>query len=153
MFKLDAEGNLSFNTKDLKEVYELIVTQFGFEYAPYLDINKKGLVWTKLYESDTGDVDLCPIMVIREADSYYAEAAFFSTNLYWEGFSLYVNPNEFDDESGDEVEVLTDIIKSAQKEVNEVLEECRQQLAAKFTEIKNNLIKDAVEDTNDKINV
>jgi hypothetical protein len=46
------------------------------------------------------------------------------------------------DGSGDEVETLIEYMREAQKEVNEVLEECREQLVAELTKIRNKLIKE-----------
>ena len=154
MFKLDKNNDLIFNTKDLKEVYEPIITQFGFEYEPYLDKDKKGLVWTKLYEGHDHNMKLWPTMVIREGywDTCPApeEATYFSTSLWWEissseGLMIGVNSEEFDDGSGDEVEDLIIYTQRAQKEVNDILEKCRQQLVTKLTEIKVKLIAKAEE--------
>ncbi len=154
MFKLGAHKDLIFTAADLKEIYEPIITKYGFEYDEGLDRRKKGLVWTKVYEGDMYCEDLYPLMVIRETgmDPLSAEecnkAKFFSTSLWFEdlfgpGFMVGANPNEFEDGSGDEVETLIEYMREAQKEVNEVLEKCRRQLAAKLTKIRNKLIKES----------
>lgn len=154
MFKLDKNNDLIFNAKDLKEVYEPIITQFGFEYEPYLDKDKKGLVWTKLYEGHDHNMELWPTMVICEGcgDTCPAseEATYFSTRLWWElssseGLMIGVNSEEFDDDSGDEVEDLIIYTRLAQKKANDILEKCRQQLVTKLTEIKAKLITEAKE--------
>jgi hypothetical protein len=154
MFKLDKDNSLVFNSKDLKEVYESIVKQFGFEPDPFLDTDSRGLTWSKLYEDSNIYPDLWPLMIIRAtgADPCPSpeEATYFSTSLWWEntsksGFIIGVNPDEFDDESGDETEDLFDIIKDAQEEVNDVLEQCRLLLVGKLTEIKSKLIIDSEE--------
>lgn len=156
MFRLDEYGGLIFEAADLKEIYEPIITTYGFEYEAYLDKDNKGLIWTKLYEGGKHHEYLWPTMVIRETFMdpipNPEEAAFFSTSLWWEddtwlnpGFMIGVNPEEYDDDSGDEIEDLIVYMKSAQKEVNEVLEKCRQQLCARLTEIKDKLLLEAEE--------
>lgn len=149
MFELDKNNCLIFKAEDLKEVYEPIITQFGFEYDAGLDRNKKGMVWSKCYVADAYNVDLWPVMIIRESGNDMCPtldaATYFSTSLYWDdfytnGFTLHVNPNEFDDGSGDEVQTIIDYILAAQKEVNDILECCRQQLASTLTDIRNKLI-------------
>lgn len=156
MFRLDENSDLIFSAADLKEIYEPIITQFGFEYEACLDRHKKGLIWTKLYEGDEGRDYLWPTMVIRETCmdpiSSPEEATYFSTSLWWSlwseedpGFMLGVNPDEFDDGSGDEIEDLIIYMRVAQREVNEVLEKCRQQLVIKLNEIKAKLITAAEE--------
>lgn len=154
MFKLDKNNDLIFKAKDLKEIYEPIITRFGFEYEAGLDTDKKGLVWTKYFTGTHCNENLLPVMVIREtnADPCPApeEATYFSTGLWWEdfynsGFMIGTNPDEFNDGSGDEVEDLIICMQSAKKEVNEVLEKCRQELVVKLTEIKANLIAKAEE--------
>lgn len=154
MFELDSYNGLIFTAANLKEIYEPIITKYGFEYDGGLDRNKKGLVWTKVYEGDEYCMALWPLMVIRETDmdplseEDFNKAKFFSTSLWLEdlgsqGFMVGANPNEFeDDDSGDEVVTLIEYMKEAQKEVNEVLEKCRRQLAAKLTRIRNKLIKE-----------
>lgn len=152
MFKLDNSKVLTFTTEDLKEVYEPIITKYGFEYEAYLDKDKKGLIWTKLYKGEENLDNLWPTMVIREAhiDLYPSleEATYFSTSLWWEdlftpGFMIGANRKEFTDESGDEVEVLIELMEEAKREVNDILEKCRQQLAAKLLEIRDRLIIEA----------
>ncbi len=152
MFKLHSTVGLVFNSEDLKEIYEPIVKQFGFEYDSYLDRDKRGLVWTKLYDEYTDNSELWPTMVIRESGAdpcpSSEEATYFSTSLWWEntvgpGFMIYANPNEFEFGPSEDVEDLIYVMREAQKEVNEVLEKCRQQLAAKLKEIETNLIKEA----------
>ncbi len=146
--KLINYDGLEFSTQELKELYEPIITKYGFEYDKGLDRDGRGLVWTKLYESSGCYDDLWPLMVIRESDyDFYPgteDANYFSTSLYWEdigssGFQLGINPLEFDDDSGDELELFYLTAKDAQKEANQVLEECRQQLAAKLIEIRDQL--------------
>ena len=155
MFKLDKNNDLIFKAKDLKEVYEPIITQFGFEYEAGLDTDKTGLVWTKYYTGTLCNEALLPVMVIRETGANPCtspeEATYFSTSLWWEdfcnpGFMIGTNPDEFEDGSGDEVEDLIICIQKAQKEVNEVLEKCRQQLVSKLTELKAKLIAEAEKD-------
>jgi hypothetical protein len=153
MFKLDEHNGLIFRAEDLKEVYAPIVTQFGFEYDAFFDRDKKGLVWTKCYDGgDTYDY-LWPTMIIREtrADPVPSpeEATYFSTSLYLEdtimsksGYTLYSNEKEFGDGEDDEIELFIEHIRAAKEEVNEVLEQCRQQLACKLMDIQNNLIAD-----------
>lgn len=154
MFKLSAHNSLIFTAADLKEIYEPIITKYGFEYDEGLDRDKRGLVWTKEYEGDEYYEDLCPLMVIREtglsplSEEEFNKAKFFSTSLWLEdlfspGFMVGADPTEFEDGSGDEVEKLIEYMKEAQKEVNEVLEKCRRQLAAKLTKIRNKLIKES----------
>ena len=152
MFRLASNGDLVFKAKDLKEVYEPIVRQFGFEYEEGLDKDKKGLVWSKLYVAESYNENLWPVMVIGESGASFIpspeNATYFSTSLWWEdfcnsGFMIGVNPDEFDDGSGDEVADFIDCIKSAQREVNEVLEKCRQQLVDKLTEVKKKLIAES----------
>ncbi len=151
MFEFSAHGGLIFTAADLKEIYEPIITKYGFEYDAGLDRDKKGLVWTKVYE---GDMYYEPLMVIREtgmdplSEEELNKAKFFSTSLWLEGlcnqdFMVGADPTEFEDGSGDEVEILIEYMKEAQKEVNEVLEKCRRQLAAKLTKIRNKLIKES----------
>ena len=153
MFELDSYNSLIFTAADLKEIYEPIITKYGFEYDGGLDRNKKGLVWTKIYEGDEYYEDLYPLMVIREtsmdplSEEEFNKAKFFSTSLWLEdfsspGFMVGADPNEFEDGSGDEIEKLIEYMTEAQKEVNEVLEKCRRQLAAKLTRIRNKLIKE-----------
>lgn len=153
MFELDSYNGLIFTAADLKEIYEPIITKYGFEYDGGLDRNKKGLIWTKVYEGDKYYEDLYPLMVIREtgmdplSEEEFNKAKFFSTSLWLEdfsgpGFMVGADPNEFEDGSGDEIEILIEYMKEAQKEVNEVLEKCRRQLAAKLTRIRNKLIKE-----------
>ncbi len=153
MFELDSYNGLIFTAADLKEIYEPIITKYGFEYDGGLDRDKKGLVWTKEYEGDMYCEALCPLMVIRETDmsplseEEFNKAKFFSTSLWLEdlgsqGFMVGANPTEFEDGSGDEVETLIEYMREARKEVNEVLEECREQLAAELTKIRNKLIKE-----------
>ena len=43
MFELDAYDGLIFKATELKEVYEPIITKYGFEYDKGLDHDKKGL--------------------------------------------------------------------------------------------------------------
>lgn len=154
MFKLDNNNDLIFRAKDLKEVYEPIVKQYGFEYEEGLDLRKNGLVWTKLYTGTMCNECLLPVMVIRETAAdpcpITEEATYFSTSLWWEdfvnpGFMVGTNPDEFEDGSGDETEDLIICIQRAQKEVNEVLEKCRQELVSKLTEIKAKLIAETEE--------
>ncbi len=157
MFRLDEHNDLVFNAADLKEVYEPIITQYGFEYEAFLDRDKKGLVWTKLYEGDEYEMELLPTMVIREtcADICPApeEATYFSTSLWWEissaqGLMIFANPKEWgeDFDELDEVELLAEYAREARKEVNEVLEQCRQQLKAKLIEIRAKLRAETKED-------
>jgi hypothetical protein len=150
MFKLDENDNLVFDAKDLKEVYEPIVSQYGFEYEAYIDQGKRGLVWTKLYEGDDGEEELWPTMVIRESYSDYVsspeKATYFSTSLWWEccpdtGLMISANSKEWEDYNLNEVELLVEYARKAKKEVNKVLEECRKQLVVKLAEIKDNLIE------------
>lgn len=154
MFEFRAHEGLIFTAADLKEIYEPIITKYGFEYDAGLDRDKKGLVWTKEYKGDEYYEDLYPLMVIREtglsplSEEEFNEAKFFSTSLWLEdfcnqGFMVGADPTEFEDGSGDEVEKLIEYMKEAQKEVNEVLEKCRRQLAAKLTKIRNKLIKES----------
>lgn len=154
MFELDAYKGLIFTAADLREIYEPIITKYGFEYDAGLDHDKRGLVWTKEYEGDEYCMALWPLMVIRETGlsplsaEEFNKAKFFSTSLWLEdlfspGFKVGADPTEFEDGSGDEVEILIEYIKEAQKEVNEVLEKCRRQLAAKLTKIRNKLIKES----------
>jgi hypothetical protein len=153
MFELDSYNSLIFTAADLKEIYEPIITKYGFEYDKGLDRDKKGLVWTKVYEGDEYCMALWPLMVVREtdmsplSDEEFNEAKFFSTSLWLEdrgnqGFMVGADPTEFEDGSGDEVETLIEYMREAQKEVNKVLEECREQLAAELTKIRNKLIKE-----------
>lgn len=156
MFKLDSNGGLIFGAEDLREVYEPIVTEFGFIYDESLDRRKKGLVWSKCYESDYLSPDLWPLMIIRETGADICpssrEASYFSTSLWWgdcsgNGLTLGVNPNEFEyDDSGDEIDLFVEYARYAQKEVNDVLEKCRQKLATKLCEIEAKLIAEAVEE-------
>ena len=154
MFKLDNNNDLIFRSKDLKEVYEPIVKQYGFVYEEELDRRKNGLVWTKLYTGTICNEGLLPVMVIRETDADPCpapeEATYFSTSLWWEdffnpGFMVGTNPDEFGDGLGDEVEDLIICMQRAQKEVNEVLEKCRQELVSRLTEIKAKLIAETEE--------
>jgi hypothetical protein len=153
MFELDSYNSLIFTAADLKEIYEPIITKYGFEYDKGLDRDKKGLVWTKVYEGDEYCMALWPLMVVREtdmsplSDEEFNEAKFFSTSLWLEdlgnqGFMVGADPTEFEDGSGDEVETLIEYMREAQKEVNKVLEECREQLVAELTKIRNKLIKE-----------
>ena len=153
MFELDAYDGLIFKATDLKEVYEPIITKYGFEYDKGLDHDKKGLVWTKVYEGDEYCMALWPLMVIREtdmsplSDEEFNEASLFSTSLWLEdlcsqSFMVGANPTEFEDGSGDEVETLIEYMREGQKDVNEVLEKCRVQLVAELTKIRNKLIKE-----------
>jgi hypothetical protein len=155
MFKLDEYNNLIFRAEDLKEVYEPIVTQFGFEYDAFFDRDKRGLVWTKCYEGGDDCEHLWPTMIIRETgDSIFPdveEATYFSTSLYFEecfrsGFTLDVDPDEFDDDSGDETIVFFEIVNDAKEEVNDVLEKCRQLLTAKLISIRDKLIAESDEE-------
>jgi hypothetical protein len=156
VFKFDKNTGLTFRAKDLKEVYEPIVTQFGFEYDATLDRKKRGLVWSKCYVADAYAENLWPVMVIRETGNDIfpdsKEATYFSTSLYFEdwpsgGFTIGVNPDEFEyDNSGDETEALFELITYAKEEVNNVLECCRQQLAAKLTSIQDKLIAESNEE-------
>ncbi len=156
MFKLDSNGGLIFKAEDLREVYEPIVAEFGFEYDEFLDRRKKGLVWSKCYESDYLSPDLWPLMIIRETGADICpssrEASYFSTSLWWgdswgEGLTLGVNPNEFeDDDSGDEIELFVKYARYAQKKVNDVLEKCRQKLVARLSEIEAKLAAEAAEE-------
>jgi hypothetical protein len=152
MFKLDESNGLIFRAEDLKEVYEPIVAQFGFEYSAGFDLHKNGLAWSKCYEADPYSENLWPLIVIRETGNDVfpdtAVAKYFSTDLYWEdcfksGFTLGINPDEFDDGSGDETVVFFEIVNEAKKEANEILEKCRQQLAAKLLSIQDKLIAES----------
>ena len=154
MFKLDERNGLIFKAKDLKEIYEPIIVQYGFAYEECLDRHKNGLVWTKLYTGTCCNENLLPVMVIKESGADPCpspeEATYFSTCLWWEdfsnpGFMIGVNPDEFDDGSGDETEDLIICIQEAQKEVNEVLGESRRQLKEKLLKIQNKLIAEASE--------
>lgn len=156
MIKLEADTNISFDTEDLKAIYEPIVTQYGFEYDEGLDYRKRGLTWSKLYEGEDGEEDVWPIMIITESSGDHPsipdEGSFFSTRLYWDscftsapGLIVHANPREWGDECADDdrndgIAQLVYHAQAAQKEVNQVLEECRKQLVAKLTEIRNTLI-------------
>lgn len=156
MIKLEANNEISFDKEDLKAIYEPIVTQYGFEYDEGLDSHKRGLMWSKLYEGEDGAEDLWPIMIITESSGDHPsipdEGSFFSTRLYWDscftsnpGLTVHANPREWgdeyaDDDRNDGIAQLVHYALAAQKEVNEVLEECRKQLVAKLTEIRNTLI-------------
>lgn len=160
MFKLDDSNGLIFRAEDLKKVYEPIVTQFGFAYDAFFDKDKKGLVWTKCYDGGDSYEYLWPTMIIRET---YADptpdpenATYFSTSLYWEddlrsksGYMLAVNKKEFGDWEDDDVELFINHLIVAKKEVNEVLEKCQQQLAAKLISIRDKLIAESGEDEED----
>lgn len=135
------DNAVRFSSSELKEIYEPIVNKFGFTYDEYFDDKgkRRGLVWTKLFEDSTVSADLWPLMVIEEANyDYYPsleEATYFTTRLYWEdytspsGLLLGVNPNEFEDGSGDELEVFYTLARDAQAAVNKVLEDSRKLLA------------------------
>lgn len=135
------DNAVRFSSSELKEIYEPIVNKFGFTYDEYFDDKgkRRGLVWTKLFEDSTVSADLWPLMVIEEANyDYYPsleEATYFTTSLYWEdytspsGLLLGVNPNEFEDGSGDELEVFYTLAREAQATVNKVLEDSRKLLA------------------------
>lgn len=134
------------SSEELKEIYEPIVNKFGFTYDEYFDDNgkRRGLVWTKLFEDSNVSTDLWPLMVIQEANyDYYPtleEATYFTTGLYWESYTspdgllLGVNPNEFADGSGDELETFYLLARKAQRVVNEVLEESRKLLVNALTQ-------------------
>lgn len=63
--KLLANGGLEFTRQELKELFEPIIKNFGFEYEAFLDSDKRGLVWTKQFDW-AGDVT-DPLMVIEES--------------------------------------------------------------------------------------
>lgn len=151
MFKLSENNDLIFWPEDLKSVYDPIVAQYGFEHESYAHELEQGLVWTKLYHGSECQMELWPTMVIClggwDICPSPEEATYFSTRLWWEiasekGLEIGANPNEFEDGSGDEVEDLISYARNAQKEVNEILEKCRQQLIVKLAEIKEQLIKE-----------
>lgn len=157
MFKLDESNGLIFRAEDLKEVYEPIVAQFGFEHDAFFDRHKNGLVWTKCYDGGDNYDYLWPTMIIRETDADPMpspnNAAYFSTSLYWEdpimtksGYMLRADEKEFGDGEDDEIELFTEHLRAAKEEVNEVLEKCRRQLADELNDIQSKLIIESSEE-------
>jgi hypothetical protein len=149
MFEFDKETEtFCFQPEDLKEVYEPLITQFGFEYEECLDSDKKGLVWTKAYSSC--DDYLSVVMIIREGLWDFCpspeKATFFSSSLWIQndvhdqpGCILYSNPNEWEGYYEDEVDILLEAIPNARAKVNEVLEKCRVALSQKLVQIRDEL--------------
>lgn len=141
--------DIRFTSADLKEVYEPLITQFGFEYEECLDPDKKGLVWTKSYFSDCY---LNVVMIIREGWWDFCpgpeKATFFSSSLWLQndvhpdqpGCILYSNPSEWEGYCEDEVDIMLEAIPKARAEVNEVLEKCRVALSQKLVLIRDELL-------------
>jgi hypothetical protein len=155
MIKLEADNSISFAEQDMREIYDPIVSQYGFEYDEYLTKITHDISWSKLYEGEPCAETVWPIMVItRSAGDFTdvpAEGSFFSTRLYWDpslsndgGLFIFSNPREWGDEhageENDEVAQLIYHAQAAQKEVNQVLEECRKQLVTRLNEIRAELI-------------
>lgn len=155
MIKLEADNSISFAEQDMREIYDPIVSQYGFEYDEYLTKITHDISWSKLYEGEPCAEAVWPIMVItRSAGDFVdvpAEGSFFSTRLYWDpslsndsGLFIFSNPREWGDEhadeENDEVAQLIYHAQAAQKEVNQVLEECRKQLVTRLNEIRAELI-------------
>jgi hypothetical protein len=137
--KLLANGGLEFTRQELKELFEPIIKNFGFEYEAFLDPDKRGLVWTKQFDW-AGDVT-DPLMVIEESAADFVgvdyAADYFSSRLYWEDLRLFANPEEFGEAYyDDEVMSFIEGIREAQKEVNRVLIESRALLQAELFKIK-----------------
>lgn len=149
MFEFDKETqDIRFTSTDLKEVYEPLITQFGFEYEECLDSKKNGMVWTKSYLDD-GYLSIT--MIIREGwwdfcpspsnPTFFSSSLWLQKNVYHDqpGCILYSNPAEWEDCGEDEVDIILEAIPEARAEVNEVLEKCRIALSKKLIQIRNEL--------------
>ena len=152
MFEFIKEAqDIRFTSADLKEIYEPLITQFGFEYEECLDSRKKGMVWTKSYLDDGY---LSVTMIIREGWWDFCpspeKATFFSSSLWLQkdvyndhhdlpGCILYSNPDEWEDCCEDEVDIMLEAIPEARAEVNDVLEKCRVALSQKLVQIRDDL--------------
>ncbi len=148
MFEFNKETEtFGFQHEDLKEVYEPLITQFGFEYEEYLDSKENGMVWTKSYLDDEY---LNITMIIREGWWDFCpspeKATFFSSSLWIQnnvhdrpGCILYSNPSEWEGYCEDEVDIILEAIPKARAEVNKVLEKCRVALSQKLVQIRDEL--------------
>lgn len=148
MFEFNKETEtFCFQHEDLKEVYEPLITQFGFEYEECLDSRKTGMVWTKSYLDDEY---LNITMIIREGWWDFCpspeKATFFSSSLWIQndvhdqpGCILYSNPSEWEGYCEDEVDIILKAIPKARTEVNKVLEKCRVALSQKLVQIREEL--------------
>lgn len=154
MIKLEADNSISFGSQDMREIYDPIISQYGFEFDENLTNQEGDLTWTKLFEGTKNEEDVWPVMVITRSAGDYVdvpdEGSFFSSRLLWDsnyngsGLFIYSNPREWGDEHADEendgVAQLIYHAQAAQKEVNQVLEECRKQLVTRLNEIRTELI-------------